>query len=172
MWIYVAHSLCILKNLIWLFWANNHWINKPLRIKNQLRHKCSSQELTFLCILQPSNVSFNHLIVILFVSSIWNHSNTPSARLRSKERWSGSVPWNLWKAPQRWQTKTSSQKATSVGERQRDAVGRDGLRGSMWGGFRNVSPQFARLYNISFGINNCQIQGDQTSKFENWMNLK
>lgn len=169
MWIYVTRSYCTVKNLIWLFGANKHWINKPSWIKKKL---FSSQELTFLCILQPSNVSFNHLIVILFVSSIWNHSNAQSAGLRSKKRWSGSVLWNLWKAPQRWQTKTSSQKATSVGERQRDAAGRDGLRGSMWGGFRNVSPQFARLYDISFGINNCQIQGDQTSKLENWMNLK
>ena len=33
MWIYVTRSYCTVKNLIWLFGANKHWINKPSWIK-------------------------------------------------------------------------------------------------------------------------------------------
>lgn len=98
----------------------------------------------------------------------WQHSQSTGPN--SKEGETVSVLWNLWKAPQRRQTKTSTQKATSVGESQRDAAGRDGLRGSMWGGFRNFSPHF--IDRINFGINNRQIQGDQTTTLQNRMNIK
>ena len=35
MWIYVTRSYCTVKNLIWLFGANKHWINKPSWIKKK-----------------------------------------------------------------------------------------------------------------------------------------
>lgn len=43
------------------------------------------------------------------------------------------------------QTKTSSQRATSVGESGGAAEGRDGLRGNMEGGSKNFSQQVAEL---------------------------
>lgn len=78
------------------------------------------------------------------LSSIWSLS----AGLNTT-RWNHSVLYNLWKAARRRRTKTSSQKATSVGmsEPPRQRVGR----------LQKVSHR--RVWSINFGTNNCQIQG-------------
>lgn len=107
------------------------------------------------------SIALNYLLAIPFVSP--NHSNTVHSA-EAKRRWSGSVLHNLWPAAQRCQTKTSSQKATSVGENRGAAVGRDGLRGGVRGRFRNFS-QHLPDFRINFGINNSQIQWDQKANY-------
>lgn len=64
--------------------------------------------------------------------------------------------------PASCQTKTSSQRATSVGEGGRAAEGRGGLGDIMEGGCTNFSQHVRAI----FGISSCHTQGDQTDKLD------
>lgn len=80
--------------------------------------------------LRPFLLIFERLTSI-FVFLRFRIRETHNLQGWLQARWNGAALWNLWKAPQRWQTKTSTQNATSVRESQRDTGGRAGLKGSI-----------------------------------------